>query len=198
MKNNKIFYCENCDYKCKYQRDWDRHVLRPKHQKMGFGINLELKAKKNQTSSNSNEKKHICNCGKKYITQSGLWKHNKKCNDPIKLDITNNSNVTGMLFEVIKSNQELQKQMFDLCKNGITVTNNNNLNNIHHMNSHNKTFNLQFFLNETCKDTMNISEFIDNIQLQLSDLENICNLGYVEGIPNIIKICETSNIDNYQ
>ena len=91
-----------------------------------------------------------------------------------------------MLFEVIKSNQELQKQMFDLCKNGITVTNNNNLNNIHHMNSHNKTFNLQFFLNETCKDTMNISEFIDNIQLQLSDLENICNLGYVEGIPNII------------
>jgi hypothetical protein len=101
-----------------------------------------------------------------------------------------------MLFELIKSNQELQKLMLDLCKNGITVTNNNNLNNIHHTNSHNKTFNLQFFLNETCKDTMNISEFIDNINLQLSDLENIGNLSYGEEISNIIiKNCETCNID---
>jgi hypothetical protein len=113
----------------------------------------------------------------------------------MKLDITNSNNVTSMLFEIIKSNQELQKLMSDLCRNGNTVTNNNNLTNIHHMNSHNKTFNLQFFLNETCKDTMNISDFINNIKLQLSDLENIGNLNYEEGIPNIIKIGETSNIE---
>jgi hypothetical protein len=193
MKNNKIFYCEKCDYKCKYQRDWDRHVLRPKHQKMGFGINMELKAQKNQTSTNCNEKKHICNCGKEYNTQSGLWKHQQKCNSIIQLDMNNNDNVTSMLFEVIKSNQELQKQMFEVCKNRITVTNNNNLNNIHHTNSHNKTFNLQLFLNETLKDTMNISEFIDNIKLQLSDLVNIDKLNYVEGISDIIKNSEVDN-----
>lgn len=188
MKNHKIFYCESCHYKCKYQRDWNRHILSAKHQIWENGNDAELKTKKKLYFSNCNEKKHICNCGKKYITQSGLWKHKKKCHGPMKLDITNNSNVTNMLFELIKSNQELQKLMLDLCKNGITVTNNNNLNNIHHTNSHNKTFNLQFFLNETCKDSMNILEFIDNIQLQLqlSDLENICNLGYVEGISNII------------
>ena len=188
MKNNKIFYCENCDYKCKYQRDWDRHILRPKHQNFGFGINVELKAKKNQTSSNYSEKKHICNCGKEYNTQSGLWKHQKKCDDTIKSDITNNDNVTSMLFEVIKSNQELQKQMFEVCKTVQSTNNINtiNQNNIQHTNSHNKTFNLQFFLNETCKDAMNISEFIDNIKLQLCDLENIGKLGYVEGISKII------------
>jgi hypothetical protein len=194
MKNNKIFYCECCNYKCKYQRDWNRHILSAKHQKWANGNNLEFNTQKKLPVSNSNEKKHICNCGKKYITQSGLWKHQKKCDGTIKLDITNNDNVIGMLFELIKSNQELQKIMFDLCKNGITVTNNNNVNNIHHMNSHNKTFNLQFFLNETHKDTMNISEFINNINLQLSDLENIGKLDNLEGISNIIKKCE---IDNY-
>ena len=92
-----------------------------------------------------------------------------------------------MLLEVIKSNQELQKQMFDVCKNAYSNTVNNiNQNNIQHNNSHNKTFNLQFFLNETCKDAMNISEFIENISLQLSDLENVGKLGYVEGISKII------------
>jgi hypothetical protein len=196
MKNNKIFYCECCQYKCKYKRDWNRHILSAKHQTWANVNNLELKAKKKQISSNCNEKKHICNCGKKYITQSGLWKHHKKCGDTMKLDITNNGNITSMLFQVIKSNQELQKLMFDLCKNGNTVTNNNNLTNIHHTNSHNKTFNLHFFLNETYKDTMNISEFIDNINLQLSDLENIGNLSYGEDISNIIiKNYETCNID---
>ena len=192
MKNNKIFYCEGCLFKCRYHRDWDRHILSAKHKNWANGNNLELKAKKKQTFSNCNEKKHICNCGKEYNTQSGLWKHHQKCGGTMKLDITNNGNVTGMLFELIKSNQELQKLMSDLCKNGNTVTNNNNLTNVHHMNSHNKTFNLQFFLNETCKDTMNISDFINNINLKLSDLENIDKLDYVEGISNIIKNCETN------
>jgi dGTP triphosphohydrolase len=68
--------------------------------------------------------------------------------------------------------------MIELCKNG---TNNNNT-----TNSHNKAFNLNFFLNETCKDAMNIMDFVDSIQLQLSDLENVGKVGYVEGISNII------------
>ena len=181
---HKKFNCAICDYKCSFKRDWSRHILSAKHQNWANGSDLELKMPKN---AHIQKNCYNCNCGKKYITQSGLWKHQKKCDGTIQLDITNNDNVTAMLFEVIKSNQELQKQMFDLCKNGTVITtNNNNLNNIQHTNSHNKTFNLQFFLNETCKDAMNISEFIDNIKLQLSDLENIGKLGYVEGISNII------------
>jgi hypothetical protein len=81
-----------------------------------------------------------------------------------------------LIMTLIKQNAEL----LEIIKNG---TNNTNSHNNH---SHNKTFNLQFFLNETCKDAMNISEFIDNISLQLSDLESIGKLGYVEGVSNII------------
>jgi hypothetical protein len=93
-----------------------------------------------------------------------------------------------MVFEVVKQNSETQKQnqdlinkLYELSKNS-QITNNTTNNN----NSHNKSFNLQFFLNETCKNAMNISEFVDSLQLQLSDLEKVGEVGYIEGISNII------------
>jgi hypothetical protein len=86
-----------------------------------------------------------------------------------------------MVMELMKSNTELQKQMLDVCKNNNTVIHNSN-----NSNNNNKTFNLQFFLNETCKDAMNIMDFVDSIKLQLSDLERVGEIGYVEGISNII------------
>ena len=99
----------------------------------------------------------------------------------------------NLVLEVVKSNAELQKQnnefkellieqnktIIDAIKHTNNTTNNN-------VNSHNKTFNLQVFLNEDCKDAMNITEFVNSIQLQLSDLESVGQLGYVEGISNII------------
>jgi uncharacterized protein YxeA len=90
-----------------------------------------------------------------------------------------------MILELVKSNNELQKQMIDVClkiQPGNTVINSNSHNN----NSNNKTFNLQFFLNEECKDAMNMSEFINSIEIKVSDLVNIGKLGYVEGMSNII------------
>jgi hypothetical protein len=74
----------------------------------------------------------------------------------------------------------------NLVKNGITTTNTNS----HNTNCNNKTFNLQVFLNETCKDAMNITDFVDSIKLELSDLMKVGEVGYVEGISNII----TSNL----
>jgi hypothetical protein len=68
-------------------------------------------------------------------------------------------------------------KIIDVCKNNNSIVN---------VNSNNKAFNLQFFLNETCKDAMNISEFVDSLTLQLSDLENVGKLGFVEGMSNII------------
>ena len=65
-------------------------------------------------------------------------------------------------------------------KNSPTIINNGNIN------SHNKTFNLNVFLNEYCKDAMNITDFVDSLKLQLVDLENVGKLGFVEGISNII------------
>ena len=81
---------------------------------------------------------------------------------------------------LIKENSELTSMMMKVLENGTQ----NNCNNT--TNSHNKAFNLQFFLNETCKEAMNIGEFVDSLKIQLSDLENIGEVGYIEGISNII------------
>ena len=95
-------------------------------------------------------------------------------------------------FEFQKQNQDLQKQMIDICKN-TSIQNTNNS----HNNSHNKTFNLQFFLNEQCKDAMNIMDFVNTFQLQFSDLERIGEVGYVEGLSNII-IDKLNEMDVYK
>jgi hypothetical protein len=91
--------------------------------------------------------------------------------------------------ELITDNKEMKQIILDqnntiskLVKNGI-VTNNNITT---HTNSHNKTFNLQFFLNDTCKNAMNIMDFVNNLQLQLDDLEKMGEIGYVNGMSNII------------
>jgi hypothetical protein len=92
-----------------------------------------------------------------------------------------------MVFEVVKQNSETQKQNQDLINKLYELSKNSQItNNTTNNNSHNKSFNLQFFLNETCKNAMNISEFVDSLQLQLSDLEKVGELGYIEGISNII------------
>jgi hypothetical protein len=89
--------------------------------------------------------------------------------------------LTTLVLDLVKSNQELQKQMIEVCKKDTTITTNNTA-----TNCNNKTFNLQFFLNETCKDAMNMVDFIDSIQVKLSDLENMGKLGFVNGLSNMI------------
>jgi hypothetical protein len=94
--------------------------------------------------------------------------------------INDNKELRNLLLEQSKETNELQNTILEVIKNG---TYNNNS---HNTNSHNKSFNLQFFLNETCKDAMNIMDFVESIQLQLSDLERVGEIGFVEGISNII------------
>jgi hypothetical protein len=152
-------------------------------------INNDLVAK------SCSEKKYICEkCIKTFCDRAGLWRHKKKCNIP---DV-NDTNVDlidkdQLILMLVKQNSELiketsdfksmmmeqQNMMMEVIKNGTNISNNN-------INSHNKTFNLQFFLNETCKDAMNIMDFVDSIKIQLDDLENVGNLGYVDGISKII------------
>jgi hypothetical protein len=193
---NAVFECKFCNFKCSKQSNYIKHVQTKKHVYRVSGNKMEQIHK----SKNAN---FICECGKKYLTKSGLWKHNQKCeqfNEHIDIvdsnDIIDNSNVkilTNMVLEIVKQNKELveqnneaQKQnqdlinkLYEICKNGTHNTTNNN-------NSHNKSFNLQFFLNETCKNAMNINEFVDSLQLQISDLENVGEVGYIEGISSII------------
>jgi hypothetical protein len=127
-----------------------------------------------------------CRCGKSYKDNSGLWRHKKKCKTDENIDIMNTNNKEDLILMLVKQNSELVKETSEFKNMMMEVIKNGTHNNTTHINSHNKSFNLQFFLNETCKNAMNITEFIDSLQLQLSDLEKVGELGYVEGISNII------------
>ena len=174
------YYCEKCHYSCCKIYNWKKHLATSKHNQETNGNILETKSGKKWQNEN------ICceNCNKEFKTRSGLWKHTKIC---IKEDLktTEKTDDKELIMMLVKQNTQLFEQnseMLEIIKNGTHNTNNSHNN----TNSHNKTFNLQFFLNETCKDAMNIMDFVDSIKLQLSDLENVGKVGYVEGISNII------------
>jgi hypothetical protein len=129
----------------------------------------------NENPQKDNENNNFtCICGNVYKHKSSLCKHKKTCNST---SISNEPTDKELIMMLMKKNDELQNMMITVIKNGTHNINTNSLN---------KTFNLQFFLNENCKNAMNITEFVESIQLQLSDLENVGELGYVEGISNII------------
>ena len=193
-QKNATFDCKICDFKCSKKSDWTRHLSTVKHI---YGHNGNIKENM-ETTKNA---KYVCNCSKEFLTNSGLWKHNKICKINLqnnKLDSEfdnkeiNENTYTGIsqetILSILKQNSELQQMLIEQNKTIIEMAKNagNNNTNIINTNSHNKAFNLNFFLNETCKDAMNIMDFVDSIQLQLSDLENVGKVGYVEGISNII------------
>jgi hypothetical protein len=95
--------------------------------------------------------------------------------------IKENSELKNMMMEAQNQMMNTQNQMMEVIKTGTHNTTNNT-----HTNSHNKTFNLQFFLNETCKNAMNIMDFVDSLKLQLNDLERMGEIGFVNGMSNII------------
>jgi hypothetical protein len=172
-----------------------KHCLTLKHLKREKEYNMDTK--------NTTPNLYICDCGKKYTYHSGLWKHKQTCDysatnspygDKLNYDSEDNKNSEELLHSeksdkeliilLLKQNNELQNKVLEICKN--SSMNNSNNNNITNTNSHNKAFNLNFFLNETCKNAMNITDFVDSIKLQLSDLENVGKIGYVEGLSKII------------
>jgi hypothetical protein len=178
QKIPKKYNCDICHYYTCNKKDFDKHLDTRKHMFSNNGNKMEIKSPN-----------FICECGKNFKTNSGLWKHNQKCkNCTNNYDITNVQILTNMVFEVVKQNAETQKQNQDLINKLYELSKNSQITNntTNNTNSHNKSFNLQLFLNETCKNAMNITDFVNSLQLQLSDLEKVGELGYVEGISNII------------
>lgn len=176
-KNNDMCYaCELCDFNTSKKTDYNRHILTIKHSSNTLAT----------TDNNKNEKIYICECcDKKFKDRSGLWRHKKKCFPLDKSESESESESKEptekeLIMMLIKQNSQLIEQNASLVKNGVINTTNS------HNYSHNKTFNLQFFLNETCKDAMNLTDFVNSIQFQLSDLEKMGEIGYVEGLSNII------------
>jgi hypothetical protein len=194
MPKNASFYCEKCDFKCCKKSNFENHVKTKKHMYRLNGNPLESEEiKKNADYS--------CTCGKKYTTNSGLWKHKKICKEDdisynnIKMEsefMHSEFKITPkMFYELLKQNNELQQSLIAMSKEkGPTITNTNCGNN-------NKTFNLQVFLNETCKDAINLTDFINQIQISVNDLEETGKLGYAEGISKVF-IKNLNDIDYTQ
>jgi hypothetical protein len=163
---------------------------------------------KHQILTNPNKKvRHdtfnICDCGKAYKHLSSLCAHKKLCvliNTNLEADdnktaivpstqlnidepsgviqlIKQNQEFKNLLVEQQKENQSLQKQLIEVIKDNKTINNTTN---------NNQKFNLNFFLNTTCKDAMNMSEFIQNIEADFKDIENIGRNGYVSGMTDMI------------
>jgi hypothetical protein len=172
------FCCDHCDFKCSKKSEFERHLDTRKH---------KILTNPDTIISKKTPTKFLCDCGKEYKHRQSLFFHKKKCNinttekeeneyneDPnlsdkeiIKLLIKENSDFKNMILEVVKSVQPNN------------TINNNTTNN-------NNTFNLQFYLNDTCKDAVNLVDFFDSLQVQLDDLEETAKLGYTEGVSRII------------
>jgi hypothetical protein len=166
-KGAEVFYCKNCDYKCSIKYNFNRHLLSNKH------LRIHIEKKQKQTS---NQIYYTCKCSKIYKYSQGLSKHKLKCSQTQLMPNTVQQFDTNLIIELLKQNQELQKSLIELSKEK-SITNNI---------TNNKTFNLHVYLNEDCKDALNINDFVSSIKLELEDLEETGRLGYVEGVSRII------------
>ena len=180
------YYCEKCDYTCSKKSDFNKHIKSIKHNTTNT---TRLQHKKSPI--------HTCSCGKTYTHRASLFNHKKKCNHTsVEKDTSdtdsdkesqvqekqniheNNIDYKDMFLEMMKENRELHKTIHEM----IPKIGNNNTNTT---NNNNQQFNLQFFLNEQCKDALNITDFMHSLQLNMNDLIQTGKLGYVDGISRI-------------
>jgi len=191
------YICETCDYKTFKKSSFKTHIESKKHKKMILTTN------DNENYATICPKQYTCkNCEKIYKDRAGLWRHTKKCKpldfesiDAVTLLHMENKEIIELLKKQITENSELYKQLksqnetINELASKVSAQTINNINN--------KTFNLNLFLNETCKDALNISDFVNSIKVELSDLENTGRLGYVEGISKIF-INGLNDLDTHQ
>ena len=199
-KTPEKYICNDCNFKCNKNSEWVRHISTRKHL---FRINLNEKNAAEITL-------YKCkNCNKSYKANNSLWYHEKKCivensikeDDNIKPeDLLNSDNTinASLLMEIVKQTQEFKNLLIEQNNkiNDLSVQNAIIQNNIttHTTNTTNNSFNLQFFLNETCKDAMNIVDFVNSVQLTTDDFETTGKLGFVDGISRIF-IKELKKLD---
>lgn len=197
--------CINCNFKCSKKGDWSRHILTAKHK---LFTNIDDKTSKHI-------KTYSCDCGNEYKYRQSLYVHKKKCTHNNKTNeiqneiqyhnVDDQTSEASTVLRLLKQNeefkqlmaeqynvmaerhnenvalqlknQELNQQLINALKDGNgTIINNTN----------NNHFNLNFFLNDTCKDAMNITDFLGNLDVQIEEIEYIGNHGYVMGMTKMI------------
>ena len=198
-KNSKKlpeYNCDFCDFKCCKKIDWERHIVRPKHIK-NENDNKMVTNDNYLTPKNS---LFSCSCGNTYKYQSGLSRHKKKCDtknqpenitidiedaEPTEKTVPEISNFSSdLILELLKQNHEFKELLIEQNKQIIEISKDRNITN--NITQNNNKFNLNVFLNETCKDALNLNEFLESLILSLTDFENFGPLGYCGGISNIL------------
>ena len=168
--SSTYFQCECCGYITHRKSDYTKHLLTRKHKKIENKLSHEIFIYDSSL---------ICQCGKDFSTRQSLHVHQKKCHmNP------------NLIIELIKDNRELREMLVeqnktiqDMAKNNISIISSNTHNSIH---NNKNTFNLNFFLNEQCKNAINMSDFVNSIEFDLDDLEETGRVGFVEGISKVV------------
>jgi uncharacterized C2H2 Zn-finger protein len=173
--NIEQFKCSYCNYYTTRKSDYTKHLNTKKHKRKENRENRENRENKLNEEFIQNENV-FCSCGKKYSSRQSLYVHQKKCNYM-------NMN-EGILYELIRDNRQLKELIIEQNNTIKEIVKNTNIcvsNNIT-----NKTFNLNFFLNQECKHAINMRDFINSIEFELEDLEETGRLGFVEGISKVV------------
>ena len=170
--SKKVYECKYCDYSTARKNNFDKHLLSRKH----------------LLSKTNSSKRCVCVCGKSFNHVSSLSRHKQTCNEFMGQEETPIVD-PSVVMELVKTNMEF-RQMFMTQSQQIStildsVSNGTLANNSHNTNSNNR-FNINIFLNEHCKDAMNIEDFVESIDFTLDDLEETGRHGYVKGISRII------------
>jgi hypothetical protein len=179
------FYCEKCDYGTSKKSSYNNHLNSNKHTKSMISNQIMPKLCS----------EFICNiCNKKYKDYSGLWRHKKKCSEePEPLANSDFDNPENLIKYLMKENAEFKQLLIDQNKQMMAQNNNmmgqivelsKNVGNNNNSNNNN-SFNLNMYLNETCKDALNIMDFVNQLKIGLTELEETGRLGFANGISKI-------------
>ena len=190
-KIDKFFVCKNCNYKTSKLADYNKHLLTSKHKKNSYGNTLETKNRQkvanNEIIDISNQ--ISCNnCQRIFMTRSGLWKHKTKCKELDNKIVSQENNISSdLIVKILNENRDMKQMLMDQQKQIIEIlplVGNNSHNNSH--NTINNKFNINVFLNEKCKDALNMSEFIKTIQVSLEQLDFTKQKGLADGLSKTI------------
>jgi len=173
-KNPKEFFCKKCDFVSSNKKDYDRHLATDKHKML---TNVDKKTPKNP-------KPFQCVCGKQYKHRQSLSVHKKKCKivenviveDTSENKLINEKDMMSVpieMWERVMNHMDKQQEALVSLSSKSSKTINNN-------------FNINIFLNETCKDALSITDFVNSLQLKLEDLLYSKQNGAIEGISNVI------------
>ena len=174
-----IYECKKCDFISCKKTHYERHLKTNKHSELHKNVNDIKKTTKALLE---------CICGKEFKHRQNLWIHKKRCHfieSKFDEDINKNELIKQIMLQnqqLLFDNQEFKTMILDIVSKPTTINNTNNNTNC---NNNNNQFNLNVFLNEKCKNAMNMSDFISSLEILDEDFENIGKLGYIQGISNI-------------